>query len=231
MISPTTGAVFAWIKTTESVALQEVLQRGSGASGNYFLRINAGGDVRGHVQEISGEGNAAADVVAVAGVDDGVFHHIGFTWNGTTGELVLYVDGVERGSDIDTGLNAAVYNDTLTVPMAIGAAGQGGPTIPFKGVIDDVRIYKDDVPNAADIWGLFKDPWGSIRIDRVLGLDPGSTVAAQLADTFVLAEQVLTGDIPTRGLTDSFTFADQLNTALLTPHSHILIYLIREEIP
>ena len=57
------------------------------------------------------------------------------------------------------------------------------------------------------------------------------TVTAPLVDTFVPADQILTGNVSTRLLQDASTFSEQIKSALLTPHSHILIYLIREEIP
>ncbi|KKL27492.1 hypothetical protein LCGC14_2384600, partial [marine sediment metagenome] len=144
-------------------------------------------------------------------------------------DMTHWVDGEDVTiTDASTGAPGASTIDRVR----IGTVPRGTPIEYYDEDLGYIATFNRALTQA-EAQQLTADPWGWLTpaASRFQGFRPRVTVAAQLADTFVFAEQVLTGDIPTRSLTDSFTFADQLNTALLTPHSHIMIYQIGEEIP
>ena len=69
-------------------------------------------------------------------IDLGVWHHFAATWNQTTTELQLNVDGVAFGPPVFT---TVPFDDGRLV---IGAdVDDGGVIALFPGAIDDVRVY------------------------------------------------------------------------------------------
>lgn len=74
----------------------------------------------------------------------GVWHHIAASYDGTT--LRLYVNGALRSS------TAAPPPRSVAAPIRIGRgpdlASETSPTQPFRGVLDDVRIYTKALSDA-----------------------------------------------------------------------------------
>lgn len=66
-------------------------------------------------------------------ITDGLWHRVGFTWDGTN--RVLYVDAAEVARDTQTGLGAS------TGGLYLGAGSTLAPGTYWAGLIDDVRIY------------------------------------------------------------------------------------------
>ncbi|MBW7914520.1 MAG: alkaline phosphatase, partial [Taibaiella sp.] len=72
-------------------------------------------------------------------VDDNVWHHVAFTYDGTSlaSGVNIYIDGnLSNGTVTRNNLSASILND---VPLSIGALA--GTSIAFNGLIDDVQIY------------------------------------------------------------------------------------------
>ena len=63
-------------------------------------------------------------------------HHVVASWNAETGDLVLYVDGVEVASEVQPGPAGVANTDHA---IYIGGEGVGG--VSFEGVIDEVAVY------------------------------------------------------------------------------------------
>jgi len=79
--------------------------------------------------------------------NDNNWHHVAFTWNGTTGALRIYVDGLQT--------EAATHNAVTTLgtgdrPMSFGKT-PGGAVL--NGAIDDVSIYRG-VLEAAQVYQM-----------------------------------------------------------------------------
>lgn len=78
------------------------------------------------------------------------WHHIAFSWDNTTREGVMYIDGQET---LRSRINAGSTNDTCTFEASNAIdfiAGDG--SLGFRGLIDDVRVYGraisiDDINN------------------------------------------------------------------------------------
>jgi hypothetical protein len=70
-------------------------------------------------------------------VPDEAWHHIAGTWNGAT--MRLYQDGVIVREDLVEGENIAYDSHPITVG---GDVNEGSLSLPFRGAIDDLRIYR-----------------------------------------------------------------------------------------
>ena len=100
--------------------------------------------VDGHVA--AGVGNPETFVASPGGFADGAWHHVVFTRHRESGEVVLYVDGVEAQ-------RAVGGKQALTSPPALtlGRIQAGGGV--FRGALDEVRIY-DRVLEAGEVVDL-----------------------------------------------------------------------------
>ncbi|MBE7444954.1 MAG: Ig-like domain-containing protein [Planctomycetia bacterium] len=87
-------------------------------------------------------------------VDDNVWHHVAFTYSGTSlgSGINIYIDGnLSNGTVVYDNLSASILND---VPLNIGMIP--GTSIVFNGLIDDVRIYNRAL-SAQDVLSLFNE--------------------------------------------------------------------------
>mgnify|MGYP006289761027 CR=1 FL=1 len=113
------------------------------------------------------EGNAAdRDMAAVEATDaiaTGQWVHLAGTWDGSAGDLKLFVDGVEvTTTAVEQGTTGNFFPTTLTNPLndasndgpaAIGAIDRGGDSFGqfFDGSIDEVRISDEALSPSAFI--------------------------------------------------------------------------------
>jgi len=183
----------AWIKTTQAGG--DIISWGTTAPGcKWIVRLNETGGLRTEV--------AGGYIYGRKRIDDGQWHHIAVVLenDGTAdiAEAVLFVDGQP---DMPA---AAVYcpvNTADSVPAAIGLY----PTVgirPFKGLIDEVRIYNRALSNT-DVRHLYTA--------SVLAGDIVPDGKVNLADVQRFAEQwLLAGDAASDtncdGLTDLADF-------------------------
>lgn len=89
-------------------------------------------------------------VFADNSVTDGQWHMITGTYDGSTGEIAVYVDGELAASTISS--SSAVMTD---LPVVIGAATADGGS-PYGGLVDDVRIY-NYAKNQYDVLDLYNE--------------------------------------------------------------------------
>ncbi|MBL7153630.1 MAG: LamG domain-containing protein, partial [Phycisphaerae bacterium] len=122
-------SVTAWIKTTTNAS---IVSWGTNANGqrmgfrldNEVLRFEFGG----------------GNVIANTQVTDGEWHHVAMTvpGNGTLGDVILYVEGVD---DMGVANNPAnLFNLGSTVDVSIGRRATHNDRY-YNGMIDDVRVY------------------------------------------------------------------------------------------
>lgn len=129
-LNPSFISVEAWVRTT-STGLCSILSKDKTASpaGRVWqFRVSGG-----KVEFIPFNATANANVVSTAVVNDGQFHHVCGTWDGTTARV--YVDGVQSGSAAFAGsLRTAQTNAAY-----IGRMETNTPNF-FPGTLDEVRL-------------------------------------------------------------------------------------------
>ncbi|MEQ1798455.1 MAG: LamG-like jellyroll fold domain-containing protein [Lacibacter sp.] len=129
-----TGAftIEAWVKTTGATNKLVLQQRGPGIDGQYYLAVNAGGNVNWFIYDgITGFG---FNIVSNAAVNDGTWHHIAATRE-ADGSGRVYIDGVLDKTEASAGpvvlaaLNVVIGRDAFT-----GADY-------FTGDLEEIRIW------------------------------------------------------------------------------------------
>jgi hypothetical protein len=129
-LNPSFISVEAWVKTT-STGLCSIISKDKTATpaGRVWqFRVNAG-----KVEFIPFNATTNANLLSTAVVNDGEFHHVCATWDGSTARV--YVDGLPSGSvafsgSLRTGQANAAY---------IGRMETGAPNY-FPGTLDEVRL-------------------------------------------------------------------------------------------
>ena len=140
-------SIFLWMRTTEATTYGPLVNKLTSSPqyrGYYIQRGDGSGDP--DTEKILAVGilndwNTDTSI-AVAGdsvINDGNWHHVGFTYNGTgvAAGVALYVDGVSETKTVATdGLGSNTINNTQ--PLTIG---RELTDLYFDGDIDDVRVY------------------------------------------------------------------------------------------
>ncbi len=128
VVDPSKGpfSVFAWVK--EGAPGQAILSQAGGA--NWLMASAPDGAL---MTELKGAGRTGKSLIFAVSVTDGVWHHVGLVWDGTS--RILYVDDVEVARDTQTSLAGSADG------LLIGAGSALGDGTFFSGLIDDVRIY------------------------------------------------------------------------------------------
>lgn len=147
-------SVGAWIKTT-GTSFQRIVSKGDFGNTNGYLLATSGGSA---VFAI-GAGGVQANSVAVNtpnGLNDGRWHHVLFTVDGTADTIRGYVDGVPRALTVGSGYcgsaSGAVVNIascsslSASAPDALRIGSYAGTSEFFAGSLDDVRLYNRVVP-------------------------------------------------------------------------------------
>ena len=89
---------------------------------------------------------------SVIQVDDNTWHHVAFTYNGTSlgSGVNIYIDGnLSNGTVTYDNLSGSILNN---VPLNIGQGTWGGGA--FNGIIDEVRVYNRAL-TAAEVEQLY----------------------------------------------------------------------------
>ncbi|MEN9622185.1 MAG: hypothetical protein RLZZ67_619 [Candidatus Parcubacteria bacterium] len=142
-------SMFAWIKTTSTVR-ESALSYGNSATGQ-AATLN--------VNQIATNGrfmvdfyNSYADSGVV--VNDGRWHHVGFSTVGNTTTVTMYVDGVAYAGTLSGAAPniAAGTNAQIGRWITAGAGDTGGYY--FNGSVDDPRVY-NRVVSAAEVQALY----------------------------------------------------------------------------
>ncbi|MDH4411351.1 MAG: Ig-like domain-containing protein, partial [Verrucomicrobiales bacterium] len=121
---------------------------------NYFLGINAAGNLAADFEQFSATNNGIAynagqnfPVVGSSVVQSGVWNHAAATYDATTAQWKLYLNGVAETLTVPVGspatfVGVAPRNDSIQ-HFAIGTAmnSAGAREGAFNGVIDEVRVW------------------------------------------------------------------------------------------
>ena len=131
-----------WVKTTHAGSAGSDWNMGSGMVAADGVTSDLGVSLLGS-KVAFGIGAPDTTVISVSNVNDGFWHHVAATRDGASGQIKLYVDGVEEGSGA-----GAIGAASAASVMNIGKTDSPGGY--FKGSIDDLRLY-NLVLSAGDI--------------------------------------------------------------------------------
>ena len=139
-----------------------------------------------------GIGSPNTTLTATNIINDGQWHYLVATRNGITGQMTVFVDGVQQGS-----LTGPAGPRTAPGFLRLGGLQSGGGL--FAGALDDVRLY-DYVLNS----------------NQIVALMNTAPVLAPLSNRVILAGTTL---LVTNSATDAEAPAQTLTYGLITPPS------------
>lgn len=130
----------AWIKTSTTGAVQHIVTRDRSATvidRQFQFRLNSSGHLQGII--FSSGGTVEVNFTHAANIADGSKHHVGMSYNSTTFEAKLYLDG----SNVETASGSNPIDNSIAHPLNIGVNqfDTGSYTQYYTGVIDEVAIY------------------------------------------------------------------------------------------
>jgi len=116
-------------------------------------------------------------------VTDGLWHHVAATYNGTTGQTAVYVDGL---LDASTQVSPAVgIISSLRTAIAGIASSTTAVTGVYDGYMDDLRTY-DEILSDAQIQQLFEFTSEPFCLNN-LAMDFSGNCAVNFADLLTFA--------------------------------------------
>ena len=147
--SLTDFSISVWVKPDEIKTWARVFDFGSGTDNNMFLTVNANTNVVRYAIRTPSVGYI--EVNSSGSISTDRWNHIAITQTGTT--VILYLDGVEAGSNTNMTLNPSSLGNT---PQNwIGKSQWPDPLL--AGRVDDFRIYSRAL-DAAEVDSLYNEP-------------------------------------------------------------------------
>jgi hypothetical protein len=110
------------------------------------------------------DGNADATAPGQLSLD--TWHHVAATWNNDTGTATLYVDGASVATDTANPLD--VYAACGTTSLYIGWTNQDGAAGMFRGYVDNVAYYGDDIDVSGHYAAGSTSPAGSGEVTSLI---------------------------------------------------------------
>ena len=149
--------------------------------------------------------------ITLTDVDDGNWHHLALTYDGTS-TMTLYYDGADVGNPtIGSAAKSADPALTIGARLGIGGAAQN----PYKGYLDDFRIYSREL-SSSDVGEIIDaQPDFSVTLSLTSLVAEVATVTAEFgrdinASTFISGDITVTNGTITSGPTsvdaDTYTF-------------------------
>ncbi len=170
-------SVSAWVNTTK-IPAQHVINKGSAAGQFTYQLFLANGGSPAFGLSNTGDTNFT-EASASARVNDGFWHHLAGTYDGTT--IKIYIDGVLQTSSTTT---SGTKRTDSTSDLQIGARTDATVAY-FKGFIDEPFVYAgaltaDQVRQMAEV----KDRTFPITIDFAANLESSNLVTSAIDLTF-----------------------------------------------
>lgn len=137
------GTLNFWVKMDDTGRRNQLFEGPENGGMEFQYRNNSGGQFYGRTQDgsdftIQNGGQASAA---------GVWTNIQYTWDADTGEMHIYIDGVEdpylSGFDENlSGFDSTHFTDTINGLMNVGR-DPGDPARAFDGLMDDIGWFND----------------------------------------------------------------------------------------
>lgn len=124
-----------WFRTDSGASAQTIVQKADARFGSegYAMEVQTTNSLRAHLAVESGQASVNPWGVAT---QDGEWHHLACTWDGSS--FVMYLDGAVVGRD-NSQSGPAVHSDR---PLYIGRGDNSYTSYyAMDGAIDDVRLY------------------------------------------------------------------------------------------
>lgn len=142
-----------WVKPGETLSSatgrREILYKGSGSSGSYALNYSdPSGTLSFHVNAQNG---GYSIISYPAAFTAGLWYHVAVTYDGVS-DIRMYVDGQQRGSEIEAGISGNVANNSS--PLEVGRRPDN--RYYFNGSMDDLQIYDEEL-SQSEINDLIND--------------------------------------------------------------------------
>jgi len=132
--------IATWVKSTAGANWQQIFGRRT----EWGIRM-----VEGKVQLFT----AGGTLLGSTAINDGEWTHIAATYNGGTGQAVVYVNGVQDG--------ASTINTTLVSSLRAAIGGRSSTysvaDFIYTGYVDDVRVYNTSL-SSTEISQLVPEP-------------------------------------------------------------------------
>lgn len=126
--------ISAWIKT-DLANWQHVLTKvDTGSNNGYWVRIKSDGTVEG---KLYNTGTNIISATSSNSIDDDNWHYVTFTYDNSTGNAYMYIDGTEKGTDSDAS-NRPIGTNNINLYIS-GEVLKDQHYI--NGTIDEVRIW------------------------------------------------------------------------------------------
>ena len=197
----TEGTISFWVKTTDAGDNSIFTVSDSGDANSFFTAGVSGGNLFFRVDEA---GSTLVEVDGAAIVNDGTWHHLAVTVDGTGNKL--FVDGIqETGGDLtyltgNTGTTSFFDDVTSLDAMQIGVRESSGFLWYFDGLADDVRVYNRALA-AADIAELAAEAPVAVDDSATTAVDTAVMIDVEANDTDLDSETITVLDVgnPTNG--------------------------------
>ncbi len=135
-------SIATWVKSSAGLNWQQIFGRGT----QWGIRM-----VEGKVQLFTTDGT----LLGSTAINNGEWTHIAATYNGGTGQAVVYVNGVQDGvSTINVTSNFA---SSLRAAIGARSGSYSGADFIYTGYVDDLRVY-DNALGSNEIAQIVPEP-------------------------------------------------------------------------
>jgi hypothetical protein len=143
--------VEAWIRPSTLGIVQSVAGKydTAGSQSSFRLSLTAANAIQAFVD--NGAGTTALDRAPTTVLVTGAWRHIGFTRDGTTGDIQIYMDGIALGAPF-TGVTGVLRDGTANFQIS---GDDQATTNSFDGDIGEVRVF-ESVRASGDIANGFR---------------------------------------------------------------------------
>jgi len=154
-LNPTSWTLELWFRDENpsyNHPRSRILTKGDIASSDVPYFASIGSNLLTVGLRSGGSASVSTFNLATGGITPNAWHHFAATFNGSTRQLTIYFDGVQRGQDV---LSYTSVGNSL--PLIIGRSGAAGDY--FRGKVDDLRIW-NVVRTGAEIAGNYQLEFG-----------------------------------------------------------------------
>jgi hypothetical protein len=166
-LNPSTQITLAaWINTSTIGVSQEIIAKNNGLNPQYYLHVQAGGKIRFGIGSTSLYGTPTLAV--------NTWYFIAGSYDGS--QMTVYINGLPVGATAQTG---AMSNNGVNARIG---TRQFSSTLPFQGIIDEVRIY-DRGLSQTEIQALMNlAPIVNVGADQTITFPAGANISGAVTD-------------------------------------------------